>query len=91
MPCLRLSVVHKVISSGALTLFLMCAPTQLAAQERETSIATQGAVRDWFTDLWGDLTAWFSNRVVPTPPQTEPPSESQGDNGCIVDPHGGCD
>lgn len=84
------SAVRKVLASGALTTLLMCAPMQLAAQEREAPIASHGAAIEWFAGVWGDLTAWLTGGAVPSRPRPELPAETQGDNGCAVDPHGVC-
>ena len=88
MNRLRRSLARKVLSSGALALLLMCVPMQLVAQERETF--AHSSMLDSFAGLWSDVTAWLTGGVVPAPPRPESPPETQGDNGCIVDPHGEC-
>ena len=94
MFCARRSSVCKVFASSALALLLLGAPLQLAAIERETQreapAAAQASTLGWFAGLWSGLTAWFTEAVVAEPPQSEPPPQSTTDNGCAVDPHGGC-
>jgi len=84
------ALVRKVLSSGTLALLLLCVPLQLAAQERATPIAGHSTVFESLAGLWGNFTVWLTGGVVPSPPRPEPPPESQTDNGCAVDPHGGC-
>ncbi len=92
MICFGRSSVCKVLSSGALAILLMCAPMQLAAQEavreREAPTVVTGSVLEWFAGLWSDVTAWFTGGVVPRP--EPPPPQSTPDNGCAIDPNGGC-
>jgi hypothetical protein len=83
------SSVQKVLTSGALTLLLFCAPTLLAAQERGVPTAGQLSVLDWCASLWSDLTTWLTGGAASSP-RPEPPPQSTSDNGCAVDPHGGC-
>ena len=89
MSRMRFSLNHKILTASAVAILLLCAPLQVAAQEREAPSADHVSVLEWFTGLLSDLATWFSGEVKP--PLPEPPSESQGDNGCIIDPHGGCD
>ena len=90
MTRLRCSLAREVLSSGALALLLMCVPLQLAAQEKGTPTAAHGSVLEWFTGLWSDLNAWFTDQVIPAPPRPDPPPQSTTDNGCAIDPNGGC-
>ena len=89
MIWVRRSSVRQVLSSGTLALLLMCAPTLLAAQERGVPTAGQHSVFEWFSGLWSDLATWLTGGVASSP-RPEPPPQSTADNGCIVDPHGGC-
>lgn len=88
MSRMRFSLNHKILTASAVAILLLCAPLHLAAQEREAPSGGHVSALEWFSGLWSDLTAWFSGEVKP--PLPEPPSETQGDNGCAVDPHGVC-
>ena len=79
---------EKILSIGILALLLFCAPMHLAAQERETRATDQSPALAWFTSLWSDLTAWLTGEVMP--PQPELPPGNNAENGCAIDPNGGC-
>jgi hypothetical protein len=78
---------HKILPIATLTVLLFCAPL-LAAPEKEPRSTHQVSTIEWITGLWGDLTGWLVGELVPTPPRQ--PSEIRGDNGCAIDPNGGC-
>jgi hypothetical protein len=77
---------HKVLVTVALVL-LLAAALPLAAMEREAPAANKSSAHDLLSGFWNYFTVWFSGGVIPVP---EPPSQSTTDNGCAVDPHGGC-
>lgn len=89
MNRMRVALVHK-IALLSVAILLFCTPLQLAAQE--SPAADRISVIEWFDSLWGDLAAWLAGELAPTPPRPELPSESTGDddNGCAIDPNGGC-
>lgn len=86
MSRVRLTFIHKILTASALAILLS---TPLTAMEREAPAASQASVHEWFTGLWTHLTAWLTGEVVPTPPAETPP-QSTTDNGCAIDPNGGC-
>lgn len=87
------SLVRKVISSSALAILLLCAPLQLAAQEKERDAhaVVTGSTLKWFAGLLGDLTAWFTGEVIldPNPTPGEGGSSNTDGGGCL-DPNGRC-
>lgn len=87
MNRLQLSLVRNVLSASVVAILLLAAPVQLAAQERESPTASRASMNEWFSSLWTDLTGWLTSGVVPRP---APPSQSTPDNGCAIDPNGGC-
>ena len=86
----RRSSVRKVLASGALSLVLLSGAPLAAIEMEKGEAAPQAAASGWLTDLWSGLTAWLTEAIVATPPPGVPPSQGTVDNGCIVDPHGGC-
>ena len=89
MCCVRRSSFRKVLASSALSLLLLSG-APLAAMEEKREAAPQAAAFGWLTDLWAGLTTWLTEAVVATPPPGVPPSQGTVDNGCAVDPLGGC-
>ncbi len=90
MNRMRVALVHKIVPASVVAFLLFCTPLQLVAQEREPrATAAQVSMIEWFSGLWSDLTAWLAGGVVSST-QLEPPPQSTSDNGCAVDPHGGC-
>lgn len=87
MSRMRLSLIRKVFSASAV-IYLLCAPMPLAATA--ASFTSGASTVEWFSSIWADLAAWLARETTPPPPAPELPSESQTDNGCAVDPHGGC-
>lgn len=87
MHRVRVAFVHKIVSVGVVTFLLFGAPLHLAAQEREAPAAEWGSVIEWFSGVWGELTAWL---VDDAPTLPRPELTSQADSGCTVDPHGLC-
>lgn len=87
MNRMRAPLVRKIVPLG-IAVLLLCLPLQLAAQAKESSAVDQVSPIAWFASLWSDLTIWLADE--PPPPTPEPPSESNGDNGCAIDPNGGC-
>ena len=87
MNRMRVVPVHKIVLAGAVAFLLLGTPLHLGAQEREAAAAEHVSVIGWLSGLWNDLTAWLSEGVVPQRPN-QPTDNLQ--NGCIVDPHGGC-
>jgi len=86
-----MTMLRKVLIASAIAILLACVPSHLAAQERDSPKEVQSSVLGWFSGLWSDLARLFAGEDVPIPPRPEPPLPTdQTDNGCIVDPHGGC-
>ena len=86
MNRLRLSLVRNILSASVLAIFLLGAPMKLAAQERESPAAPRASVIEWVSSLWSDLTALLTGGA----PAPRPGPTTETDNGCAVDPHGGC-
>ena len=84
MNRMRVASVHKIVPVAALAVLLFCTPLQLAAQEREPRAAAQVSTMEWFASLWSELAVWLAGEAQP-----DQPTENL-ENGCIVDPHGGC-
>jgi hypothetical protein len=78
---------HKILTTGAIAGLLFCAPMHLAAQEREALTAKQYPALEWLSGLWHAIAIQLT--LAPAP-QPEPPSQSTPDNGCAIDPNGGC-
>jgi hypothetical protein len=74
--------VHKILLVATLIVLLFCTPL-LAGQEKEPRVADHISFSEWFADLWIDLTAWITGKVVP-----QPPPGSFLDGRCAVDPNG---
>ena len=88
MNRMRVAPVHKIMAVGVVVAFLLLGtPLHLAAQEKESRAADQVSLIEWFTSLWSDLATWLGEGVAPQQP--DPPTTNL-DNGCAVDPHGGC-
>ncbi len=85
-----MTMFRKVLTASAVAIVLASVPSHLAAQDGPAATEVRASMLGWFTSIWGDLTAWLAGEVAPAPPQPEWLSQSQADNGCIVDPHGGC-
>ena len=87
MNRMRVAPVHKITAVGVVVAFLLLAtPLHLAAQERGAPVIHHVPVIDWFAEILNDLTTWLGGEA---PQQPDPPTTNL-DNGCIVDPHGGC-
>lgn len=87
MNRMRVAPVHKIMAVGVVAFLLLGTPLHLAAQEREAPAIHGVSAIDWLAGILNDLTAWLGGEVVPQQP--DPPITNL-DNGCIVDPHGGC-
>ena len=85
-----MTMFRKVLTASAVTIALISAPSHLAAQERAAPNEIRVSRLGWFTSIWNDLAAWLADAVAPAPPQPEWLSQGQSDNGCAVDPNGGC-
>lgn len=89
MPRLLPAFARKALTASAVAILLVCIPSQLAAVEKEAPSADQVSMLAWFSSVWSDLAAWFAGDEVPPPPPPETPSQSDTDNGHVLDPHGG--
>jgi hypothetical protein len=87
MHRMRVAFVHKIVPVGVVAFLLLGAPLHLVAQEREAPAAERVSVIEWFSGVWGELTAWLVGGVVPQQP--DQPTDNL-DNGCAIDPHGSC-
>lgn len=74
---------RKVWAACVVAAMMLCAPMQLAAEERAASTASHGAVLAWFAGLWSELAAWLADDVVPP---AGAGATTQG--SCAVDPFG---
>lgn len=82
----RLSFARKILFTSIVATLLLCAPMQLVAQERESPAAAKASVIEWASGLWSNLTALLTGGA----PAPRPTPTTDTDNGCAVDPHGGC-
>lgn len=84
MPMFRRALFATVVVLVALTF----APSQLAADERETpaGVRVSASMLDWFSAAWSEFTDLFAGAVVSPPP---PAPEPTTDGRCTVDPNGG--
>jgi hypothetical protein len=82
----QVASLHKILPIVTLAVLLFCNPL-LAGQKKDPRVAGQVSAIEWLASVWSDLSAWLTDGLVPIP---EPPSQEDLDNGCIVDPHGGC-
>jgi hypothetical protein len=91
MSRMRLSLAQKVVSASVVAILLLCAPMQLAAQEREGPTVGQVSMLEWLSGLWSNLAAWLAGGEVPAPKPT-PAGEggSDTDGGGCLDPNGRC-
>lgn len=82
-----MSMFRRLLLSCVIALALAAVPAHLAAEESRPLAADRSSALGWLSELWNELTALFAGSV---PAKPEPPPESTTDNGCAVDPHGGC-
>jgi hypothetical protein len=87
---MRFTSVRNVLSASAVTLLLLGAPLQLAAQERESPAGPRAAVVEWATGIWSDLIAFFMGGCAVDPNGCPVRPTAEIDGGCAVDPNGGC-
>ena len=86
-----MTILRRILTASTVVIVLASVPSHLAAQDRGSSKEAQSSVLAWFSGLWSDLARLFAGEDVPLPPRPEPPLPAgQSDNGCAVDPHGGC-
>ncbi len=80
-------MIQRIVAACAVAALLVCAPSRLAAAQREGPTTDQAAVREWFSGTWGALAAWWTGKIVQPPP----PGAGGGpitEGSCAVDPFG---
>jgi hypothetical protein len=82
-----MSMFRRLLLSCVIALILASVPAHLAAEESRSFVADRSSPLGWLAERWNELAALFAGSV---PAKPEPPPESTIDNGCAVDPHGGC-
>lgn len=75
-------MVYRILAAGVVAMFLLCAPVQLAAMEKEAP-ATDRAI-EWLSGVWEDLATWWAEKTVLPPPE----NLGEDDGGCWIDPNG---
>lgn len=75
---------RKILTTSVVAALLLCAPLQLAAEERAAPAAGRAAVFDWLAGLWSELAARLASEEVPPPAR----SGATIDGSCAVDPFG---
>ena len=84
-----MTMFRKVLTACAV-IALVSLPAHLAAQEKAAPSVVGVSLPGWLSSLWGDFAAWLAGAVAPAPPQPEWLFQGATDNGCLIDPHGGC-